>query len=137
MSVNNLAFSRLSLNDENLVTAPWTEDNLFEKGQAILKSLPRDQVEAMSDAIHTAEGILLSARSDNEEEHKELTRLAKTDVNEFMNIYVNKYFNRAMAGRRANVSGGRKRRSTKRRSTKRRSTRRRSTRRRSTRRSRR
>lgn len=133
MSVNNLAFSRLSLNDENLVTAPWTEDNLFEKGRAILKSLPRDQVEAMSDAIHTAEGILLSARSDNEEEHKELTRLAKTDVNEFMNIYVNKYFNkyfnRAMAGRRANVSGGRKRRSTKRRSTKRHSTKRRSTRR--------
>lgn len=133
MSVNNLAFSRLSLNDENLVTAPWTEDNLFEKGQAILKSLPRDQVESMADAIHTAEGILLSARSDNEEEHKELTRLAKTDVNEFMNIYVNKYFNKyfnsAMAGRRANVSGGRKRRSTKRRSTKRRSTRRRSTRR--------
>ena len=115
----------MSVKNQNLVTAPWTMDNLNEKTNAILNSLPRDQIEAMSDAIHTAEGILLSAQSDNEEEHKELTRLAKTDVNEFMNIYVNKYLNRRMAGNRANVSGGRKSRRTKRRGTKRKKTRRR------------
>jgi hypothetical protein len=131
MSVNNLAFSRLSLNDENLVTAPWTMDNLDEKANAILKSLPRDQKEAMSDAIRTAESILYSALGDNET--RALKAAAEADVNEFMNIEINDALNRRMAGWRANVSGGKKRRSTKRRSTKRRSTRRRSTKRRSTR----
>ena len=115
----------MSVNNQNLVTAPWTMDNLNEKTNAILNSLPKDQREAMSNAIHTAESILYSARADNEEEDKELTELAKTDVNKFMNIEINDALNRRMAGRRANVSGGRKSRRTKKRGTKRTKTRRR------------
>ena len=127
MSVNNLEFSRLSLNEQDLVTAPWTMDNRFEKANAILNSLPRDQVEAMSDALHTAEGILDSALGGNET--RALKAAAEADVNEFMNTRINNALNRRMAGNRINVSGGKKRRSTRRRSTRRRSTRRRSTRR--------
>jgi hypothetical protein len=118
-----MSFKRRKLNEQNLVTAPWTRDNIGKKMRAILASLPEEQKEDMADAITTAEGILYSALAGNET--RALQAAAEADVNEFMNIEINDALNRSMVGNRITVSGGRKSRRTKRRGTKRTKTRRR------------